>query len=44
MELLGTRPQKMFLQSTEREEMRCSKAEKAGRKKRPVGSKITGKL
>jgi len=35
----------MFLQSAEREEeMGCSKAKKAGRRKTPVGSKITGKL
>jgi len=40
----GQGHKKCFLQSTEREEMGCSKAEKAGRRKRPVRSKITGKL
>ena len=44
MELLGARPQKMFLHGTERAKMGRSKDEKTGRLKRPVGSKITGKL
>ena len=47
MELLGPRPQKMFLQGTERTERTTkgrSKTKKINRRKRPDESKITGKL
>jgi len=46
MELLGLRPQKMFLRSAEkgREKMGDAKVKKINRRERQVGSKVTRKL